>query len=191
MAAMSNYLENALINEVLRATGYTAPTTVLSVTSSVDFFVGSNNCIYSTCSVCLSESIQPNCFAKNFPDAIDVIPKLAEDFFKNPTSTLVTMKCFPWTYEDKVALIGDSAHAIVPFYGHGMNAGFEDITVLDISANAIERAKIRLGEKANKVKWIIAPHEVHKSHIDKIISLFMSPLVVCFYFNTINSIIVF
>ena len=41
------------------------------------------------------------------------------------------MKCFPWTFEDKVALIGDSAHAIVPFYGHGMNAGFEDITVLN------------------------------------------------------------
>ena len=38
------------------------------------------------------------------------------------------MKCFPWTFEDKVALIGDSAHAIVPFYGHGMNVGFEDIS---------------------------------------------------------------
>lgn len=69
-------------------------------------------------------------FEKNFPDSIDVIPKLAEDFFKNPTSTLVTMKCYPWTYEDKVALIGDACHAIVPFYGQGMNAGFEDITVL-------------------------------------------------------------
>ena len=55
---------------------------------------------------------------------------LVEDFFKNPTSYLVTMKCFPWTYEDKVALIGDACHAIVPFYGHGMNAGFEDITIL-------------------------------------------------------------
>ncbi|MFT3795167.1 FAD-dependent oxidoreductase [Flavobacterium sp.] len=69
-------------------------------------------------------------FEKNFPDSIDVIPKLAEDFFKNPTSTLVTMKCYPWTYEDKVALIGDACHAIVPFYGQGMNAGFEDITIL-------------------------------------------------------------
>ena len=69
-------------------------------------------------------------FEKNFPDSIEVIPKLAEDFFKNPTSTLVTMKCFPWTYEDKVALIGDACHAIVPFYGQGMNAGFEDISVL-------------------------------------------------------------
>jgi kynurenine 3-monooxygenase len=69
-------------------------------------------------------------FRENLPDTIDVIPDLAEDFFKNPTSTLVTMKCFPWTYTDKIALIGDAAHAIVPFYGQGMNAGFEDITIL-------------------------------------------------------------
>ncbi len=69
-------------------------------------------------------------FEKNLPDTIDVIPNLTEDFFANPTSTLVTMKCFPWTYEDKVALIGDASHAIVPFYGQGMNAGFEDISVL-------------------------------------------------------------
>ncbi|MDR6966570.1 kynurenine 3-monooxygenase [Flavobacterium arsenatis] len=69
-------------------------------------------------------------FANHFPDTKEVIPNLVEDFFKNPTSYLVTMKCFPWTFEDKVALIGDACHAIVPFYGHGMNAGFEDITIL-------------------------------------------------------------
>ncbi len=69
-------------------------------------------------------------FANHFPDTKEVIPNLVEDFFKNPTSFLVTMKCFPWTYKDKVALIGDACHAIVPFYGHGMNAGFEDITIL-------------------------------------------------------------
>ena len=70
-------------------------------------------------------------FATHFPSTVDVIPNLVEDFFKNPTSTLVTMKCFPWTFQDKVALIGDACHAIVPFYGHGMNAGFEDITILN------------------------------------------------------------
>lgn len=69
-------------------------------------------------------------FTKHFPSTKDVIPNLAEDFFKNPTSSLVTMKCYPWVYKDKVALIGDACHAIVPFYGHGMNAGFEDITIL-------------------------------------------------------------
>lgn len=70
-------------------------------------------------------------FATHFPDTKEVIPDLVEDFFKNPTSYLVTMKCYPWTFSDKVALIGDACHAIVPFYGHGMNAGFEDITVLE------------------------------------------------------------
>lgn len=70
-------------------------------------------------------------FIKHFEDAMDVIPDLIKDFFKNPTSSLVTIKCEPWSYCDKVALIGDAAHAIVPFYGQGMNAGFEDITVLN------------------------------------------------------------
>lgn len=70
-------------------------------------------------------------FAEHFPDTEVVIPDLVRDFFKNPTSYLVMMKCYPWTFKDKVALIGDAAHAIVPFYGHGMNAGFEDITILD------------------------------------------------------------
>lgn len=70
-------------------------------------------------------------FATNFPDSVEVIPELANDFFLNPTSSLVTMKCYPWTHTDKVALIGDACHAIVPFYGQGMNAGFEDITILD------------------------------------------------------------
>jgi kynurenine 3-monooxygenase len=59
------------------------------------------------------------------------IENLTGDFFKNPTSAMVTMKCFPWTFLDKVALVGDSAHAIVPFYGQGMNAGFEDIFALN------------------------------------------------------------
>jgi kynurenine 3-monooxygenase len=70
-------------------------------------------------------------FAEHFSDTKEVIPDLVEDFFKNPTSYLVTMKCYPWTFSDKVALIGDACHAIVPFYGHGMNAGFEDISVLE------------------------------------------------------------
>ena len=77
------------------------------------------------------ESTLVDFFANYFPDTKEVIPDLVRDFFKNPTSYLAIMKCYPWTYEDKVALIGDSAHAIVPFYGHGMNAGFEDITILN------------------------------------------------------------
>ncbi|MGI9547012.1 MAG: FAD-dependent oxidoreductase [Flavobacteriaceae bacterium] len=70
-------------------------------------------------------------FNTYFPGVGKEIENLAQDFFKNPTSALVTMKCYPWTYWDKVALVGDAAHAIVPFYGQGMNAGFEDIYELN------------------------------------------------------------
>jgi kynurenine 3-monooxygenase len=59
------------------------------------------------------------------------MPTYVEDFFNNPTSSLVTIKCFPWVREDKFALIGDAAHAIVPFFGQGMNCGFEDCRILD------------------------------------------------------------
>lgn len=69
-------------------------------------------------------------FMTYFPNVTKDIEDLTQDFFRNPTSAMVTMKCYPWTYWDKVALVGDSAHAIVPFYGQGMNAGFEDILVL-------------------------------------------------------------
>ncbi|MCL4114608.1 UNVERIFIED_CONTAM: hypothetical protein GTU68_005342 [Idotea baltica] len=70
-------------------------------------------------------------FTEYFPNVMQVIEDLADDFFENPTSALVTMKCYPWTYWDKIALVGDSAHAVVPFYGQGMNAGFEDISILN------------------------------------------------------------
>jgi len=70
-------------------------------------------------------------FAKTFADAVALMPTLEEDFFNNPTSSLVTVKCFPWVREDKFALIGDAAHAIVPFFGQGMNCGFEDCRVLN------------------------------------------------------------
>lgn len=69
-------------------------------------------------------------FENYFPDVVPLIPNLVEDFKNNPTSSLVTVKCFPWIYKDKSMLIGDAAHAIVPFYGQGMNAGFEDCRIL-------------------------------------------------------------
>lgn len=70
-------------------------------------------------------------FDKIFPDAVPLMPTLVDDFFYNPTSSLVTVKCFPWIRDDKFALIGDAAHAMVPFFGQGMNCGFEDCFVLD------------------------------------------------------------
>ncbi|WP_350287834.1 NAD(P)/FAD-dependent oxidoreductase [uncultured Croceitalea sp.] len=78
-----------------------------------------------------TESEAKNFFKTYFPNVRKEIENLTKDFFDNPTSAMVTMKCYPWTYWNKVALVGDSAHAIVPFYGQGMNAGFEDIYVLN------------------------------------------------------------
>jgi kynurenine 3-monooxygenase len=70
-------------------------------------------------------------FEKYFSDAVPLMPTLLKDYKNNATASLVTVKCFPWTFDDKFALIGDAAHAIVPFFGQGMNCGFEDCTVLD------------------------------------------------------------
>ena len=70
-------------------------------------------------------------FEKEFPDALALIPNIKEEFVNNPTGPLGTIKCSPWSYQNKTLLIGDSSHAIVPFYGQGMNASFEDVFVLD------------------------------------------------------------
>lgn len=70
-------------------------------------------------------------FEQEFADALDMMPNFDRDWQENPDSSLVIIRCFPWTRNAKVALIGDASHAIVPFYGQGMNAGFEDCFVLD------------------------------------------------------------
>jgi kynurenine 3-monooxygenase len=70
-------------------------------------------------------------FQRVFSDATPLMPRLEQEFFEHPTGSLVTVRCFPWKFDDDVLLLGDAAHAIVPFYGQGMNAGFEDCTVLN------------------------------------------------------------
>jgi kynurenine 3-monooxygenase len=70
-------------------------------------------------------------FKTNFADFVPLIPNLEKEFFTNPTSSLMTVRCYPWRYQDKFLMVGDSAHGIVPFYGQGMNCGFEDCVVLD------------------------------------------------------------
>lgn len=77
-------------------------------------------------------------FKKTFPDALQLMPSLVETYFKNPTSTLMMVRCNPWNYKDDVLLLGDSAHAMVPFYGQGMNCGFEDCTVFHEMYNEAE-----------------------------------------------------
>ncbi|WNG32934.1 FAD-dependent monooxygenase [Archangium violaceum] len=70
-------------------------------------------------------------FQEQFPDALPLIPDLVHDFFHHPTGTMVTVKSAPWNVGGKTLLLGDAAHAIVPFFGQGMNCGFEDCVVLD------------------------------------------------------------
>ena len=73
-------------------------------------------------------------FELHFADAKALMPDLLAEFEANPTGALVTVRCRPWSFRNahtKVLMLGDASHAIVPFFGQGMNAGFEDCTVLD------------------------------------------------------------
>ena len=85
-------------------------------------------------------------FKSNYPDAVGLMPTLVEDFLRNPTSSLVTVRCWPWVYKvaggRAIALAGDAAHAIVPFFGQGMNAGFEDVRIM---SECLERHAGRAG----------------------------------------------
>ena len=69
-------------------------------------------------------------FNEKFPDVVDHIPNLVEEFNRCPPNPMVTVRCSPWTLQGKVALIGDAAHVLYPYYGQGANAGFEDCAVL-------------------------------------------------------------
>jgi kynurenine 3-monooxygenase len=76
----------------------------------------------------LSPSLVREFFTTQFPDAVPWMPNLTDNFFANPTGSMVTIKCSPWHVDDRCLLLGDAAHAIVPFFGQGINCGFEDCT---------------------------------------------------------------
>jgi kynurenine 3-monooxygenase len=69
-------------------------------------------------------------FESRFPETVPLMPQLADNYFANPTGAMVTIKCSPWHVEGKALILGDAAHAIVPFFGQGINCGFEDCTCL-------------------------------------------------------------
>jgi len=69
-------------------------------------------------------------FESRFPDAVSLMPQLADNYFTNPTGAMVTIKCAPWHVQGRALLLGDAVHAIVPFFGQGINCGFEDCTCL-------------------------------------------------------------
>ena len=75
-------------------------------------------------------------FAKQFPDALALLPQLEAEFFEHPTGSMVTVKASPWHSGGDALVLGDAAHAMVPFYGQGMNCGFEDCVALDASLGA-------------------------------------------------------
>jgi kynurenine 3-monooxygenase len=103
-------------------------------------------------------------FEHEFPDLVPLMPTLEEDFRNNPTGALVTIRCRPWHFGDRVLLLGDAAHAVVPFLGQGMNAAFEDCMVLSaclkgqeqfaaiVSQHAAERGNT-LTESARGAFW--------------------------------------
>lgn len=93
-------------------------------------------------------------FQARFPDVVPLMPDLSESFFANPTGAMVTIRCSPWHVEGQALVLGDAAHAIVPFFGQGINCGFEDCTVLlellDLYGADWEKV-FREFEKARKV----------------------------------------
>ena len=84
-----------------------------------------------------SEEQARDFFQEWFPDAMTMVPDIVDQYMKNPQSALAIIRCDPWTMNGRVALIGDAAHAIVPFYGEGMNAGYEDCKVLNDLLNEL------------------------------------------------------
>jgi kynurenine 3-monooxygenase len=101
-------------------------------------------------------------FQATFPDAVPMMPTLEEDFLLNAVGSLVTVRCAPWRFKDRVVLLGDAAHAIVPFYGQGANAAFEDCIVLDAC----------LKEQPNDVAAALSAYEdQRKRHADALADL--------------------
>ena len=101
-------------------------------------------------------------FMKHFPDSVDKIgvERLVQDYFYNPTGKLVSVKCYPHFMARSTVILGDAAHAVVPFYGQGMNAGFEDglvfYNLLEQFDNDLQKAATQYSETRWKDSYAIA-----------------------------------
>lgn len=104
---------------------------------TVTLFLPYNNSDYCFNDLTTAEKVEEY-FKKEYPDTLKLIPNIAEEFFNNPTGPLGTIKCSPWHCYGKTLIMGDAAHAIVPFYGQGMNASFEDVVVFNEILNTYE-----------------------------------------------------
>lgn len=119
---------------------------------TVTLFLGHDEGDYNFKDLSSEEKIK-DFFQKQFPDALAFIPNIADEFANNPTGALGTVKCSPWHYKGSTLLMGDAAHAVVPFYGQGMNASFEDVTVLDSIMDKYEgdwESTFKMYQKARK-----------------------------------------
>ncbi len=135
---------------------------------TVTLFLPYKNSDYCFESLTTREKVQEY-FKNEFPDVLKLIPNLSEEFFKNPVGSMGTVKCDPWHRFGKVLLMGDAAHAMVPFYGQGMNASFEDVAVFD---EILSRYKDDLMKgKENWQKIFYEYEEVRKKDADAICDL--------------------
>lgn len=118
---------------------------------TVTLFLSYNEGEYNFNNLVTKEKIT-SFFKQQFPDALELIPDVLAEFENNPTGKLGTVKCYPWSYKNSL-LLGDAAHAVVPFYGQGMNASFEDVLVLDevINQNESENWQV-VFEKFQKLR---------------------------------------
>jgi len=101
-------------------------------------------------------------FETELSDAVPLMPALLEDFASNPTSSLVTVRCGPWYHADRAVLVGDACHAVVPFYGQGANAAFEDCTVLGDRLAA---------SNGNRAEVFRSYYKARKRHVDTLADL--------------------
>jgi len=107
-------------------------------------------------------------FRRDYADALPLMPTLAADFDANPVGTMVTVRCHPWVWGRSTALIGDAAHAVVPFYGQGANCGFEDVEAL-VDA---------LDESPNDLPAALAAYEARRRrHADAIADLALANFI--------------